>query len=137
VASRALVDTSALLAVAHPRDQYHARARAIGRRHVAGGGRFVGSMLVLAELQGHLLFRRGPVVARRVLAALLGDPAYEWVDVTGDLVRAAAESWLERFGDQRFTLADAVNFELMRRLKLRTAFAFDDDFVTAGFETLR
>lgn len=137
MASRALIDTSALLAVAHPRDQYHAQAQALGRRHVREGGRFVGSLLVLAELQGHLLFRRGPAVARRVVNALLADPAYEWMDVTGDLVRAAVSGWLERFGDQRFTLADAVNFELMRRERLKVAFAFDADFVTAGFETLR
>lgn len=101
------------------------------------GGRFVGTTLVLAELHARLLFRRGPEEARSIVGSLLDDPAYEWVDVTVSLVRAAHSAWLERFADQRFTLADAVSFEVMRRQRLTTAFAFDDNFVTAGFEVLR
>jgi predicted nucleic acid-binding protein len=101
------------------------------------GGRMVSTALVLAELQAHLLYRRGPVDARRIVGALLDDPAYEWLDVTVPLVRAAQSAWLERFADQRLTMTDAVSFEVMRRQRIRTAFAFDDDFVTAGFQLLR
>jgi hypothetical protein len=137
VAGVVLADTSALLALVHPRDQSYASATAIARRHVASGGRFVGTTLVLAELQAHMLYRRGPDAARQVLGALLDDPAYEWVDVTVPLVRVAQNAWLERFDDQRFTLTDAVSFEVMRRQRLTTAFAFDDDFLTAGFKLLR
>lgn len=53
------------------------------------------------------------------------------------LVRAALSGWLERFADQRFSLTDAVSFEVMRRQRLTAAFAFDADFRTAGFEPLR
>lgn len=118
-------------------DQYHAAALVLGRRHIEAGGHFVSTMLVLAELQARLLLRRGPAEARGIIGSLLDDPVYEWVDVTVSLVRAAHSAWLERFADQRFTLADAVSFEVMRRQRLTTAFAFDDDFVTAGFEVLR
>jgi len=137
VPSRALVDTSALLALASRRDQYHARAVGIARRHVGAGGRFVGTSLVLGELHGHLLYRRGPAEARDVVSALLDDSAYEWVDVPVALVRDAVSAWLERFRDQRFSMTDAVSFEVMRRERLRTAFAFDEDFETAGYSLLR
>lgn len=136
-ASRALADTSALLALANPRDQYHARATDIARRFLAAGGRLVGTTLVLAELYNHLLYLTGPARARRVTAALLEDPAYEWLDAPVPLIRAAVSGWLERFADQRFSLTDAVSFEVMRRQRLAAAFAFDDDFRTAGFEPLR
>jgi predicted nucleic acid-binding protein len=43
---------------------------------------------------------------------------------------------LDRFGDQRFSLTNAVSFEVMRRLRLSRAFAFDHHFVVAGFEPL-
>jgi predicted nucleic acid-binding protein len=56
---RALIDSSALLALANPRDQYHAPAVTIGRRFLSGGGRWVGSALVLGELHAHLLRWRG------------------------------------------------------------------------------
>jgi len=125
------------LALAYPLDQYHRVAVKIGREHRAGGGRFVGTSLVISELYTLLLHRRGPEDARRVVGALLSDPFHEWVDVTAELARSALNGWLERFADQRFTLCDAVSFEVMRRQRLTTAFAFDDDFVTAGFALLR
>ncbi len=134
---RASVDTSALLAAASPQDQYHHDAVAIGRRFLAGGGRWLGTTLVLAELHGHLLRRHGPAPARTVIRRLLGDPSYEWVEASPTLVRDAVTAWLERFHDQRFSLTDAVTFEVMRRERISEAFAFDQDFVTAGFELLR
>lgn len=133
---RALIDTGALLAIANPRDQYHERAVATGRRFLSTGGRWVGTTLVLAELHGHLLQRTSPGTARALLARLLEDPAYEWLDASSELVREATVRWLERFADQRFSLTDAVSFEVMRRLRLRRAFAFDRHFVVAGFQQL-
>ena len=133
---RALIDTGALLALASSRDQYHERAVITARRFVKRGGRWVGSVLVLGELHGHLLHRRGSTVARDVLASLLRDTVYQWVDVGADLVEAAASAWLERYHDQRFSLTDAMSFEIMRREKLSDAFAFDQDFVTAGYHLL-
>jgi predicted nucleic acid-binding protein len=137
VASRVLVDTSALLALASRRDQYHERAVELARRFLSAGGRLVGTSLVLGELHGHLLYRRGPAEARAVVGALLDDPAYEWLDVPAVLVRDALSAWLERFRDQRFSMTDAVSFEVMRRERLKTAFAFDQDFETAGYQLLR
>ncbi|MGA2381919.1 MAG: PIN domain-containing protein [Bryobacteraceae bacterium] len=136
-ASRVLADTSALLALANGRDQYHRRATDIARRFLAGGGRLMSTALVLAELYNHVLYLMGPSAARRTALALLQDPAYEWQDASLPLLRAAVAGWLERFADQRFSLTDAVSFEVMRRQRLTTAFAFDEDFVTAGFDLLR
>ena len=134
--TRAAVDTGALLALASSRDQYHERAVDIEERFRRAGGRWVGTVLVLAELHGHLLRRVDPPTARRVVHALQSDPAFEWHDATADLVARALEAWIGRFADQRFSLTDAVTFELMRREKLSRAFAFDADFVTAGFRLM-
>jgi predicted nucleic acid-binding protein len=136
VTGRALVDTGALLALAGTRDQYHARARDIAQRHLAAGGSWLGTTLVLAELHGLLVKRAGSDAARRAIAALLDDPIYEWLDVPQDVVRSAFGSWLERFRDQPFTLTDAVSFEVMRRKRIKHAFAFDGHFVTAGYSLL-
>ncbi len=135
--TRTGVDTGALLALAHPRDQYHADASRIVRRLIAEGVVMVGTTLVLAELHVLLLRRRGPEPARTVISRLLDDPCYEWVDVSVAVVREAVSVWLGRFHDQRVSLTDAVTFEVMRRNRISAAFAFDEDFVTAGFELLR
>jgi len=50
--ARAAMDTGALLALASPRDQYHTRAVETATAHLRSGGRWVGSVLVLAELHG-------------------------------------------------------------------------------------
>jgi uncharacterized protein len=134
--TRAAVDTGALLALASSRDQHHGRARNTAERFRREGGRLVGSALVLGELHGHLLRRTDGRTARRILAALIADPAYDWRDASVALVSDAITAWLDRYPDQRFSLTDAVTFELMRRERLTHAFAFDSDFLTAGFELL-
>jgi uncharacterized protein len=133
---RALADTSALLALSRRNDQYHQRAVRIADAHLAAGGRFVGTALVLGELHSHLLYLRGPPGARAALQQLVEDPVHEWLDVPASLVRDAIATWLDRYRDQSFSLINAVSFEVMRRERLTHAFAFDHHFTVAGFELL-
>ncbi|MFI5243704.1 MAG: type II toxin-antitoxin system VapC family toxin [Gemmatimonadales bacterium] len=134
--TRAAVDTSALLALASSRDQYHKRALAADAAFRRRGGKWVGTTLVLAELHGHLIRHLEPQAARRVISALLADAAYDWRDATLELARRASDGWMARFADQRFSLTRAATFELMDRERIRHAFAYEQDFVTAGFELL-
>jgi predicted nucleic acid-binding protein len=106
------------------------------RRHATAGVRWTSSVLVLAEFYLLAVQRRGPAAARTSVASLLGDAGYEWQDVPAVVVSDAMSNWLDRFPDQSFSLADAVSFELMRRERLTQAFAFDQHYVTAGFELL-
>lgn len=58
------------------------------------------------------------------------------------LLRAAidekveTEAWaiFRKYDDQAFSFTDCTSFAFMRRQGIRTAFAFDSDFSTAGFE---
>lgn len=134
---RALVDTGGLLALSHARDQHHGEAVEIANRHRSAGGRFLGTTLVLSELYSHLLYLRDARIARTALKHLLEDPIHEWVEVGPGLVGEARSNWLVRYEDQLFTLVDAVSFEVMRRERVTTAFAFDHHFEVAGFELLR
>lgn len=131
---RVFADTSALLALGRRQDQYHVHAVKLAERHLANGSRYVGTTLILGELYSHLLYLRGPAAARAVLTHLLDDPMHEWMDVTAALVREAQARWLVRFTDQRFSLIDAVSFEVMRRERMTHAFAFDRHFEVAGFQ---
>ncbi len=128
------IDTGALLALASPRDQHHAEAVAIARAHLASGRRWVGSVLVLAELHGHLLRWRAPRDAHRIVDHVRMDPAYEWRAVDSALIESATVHWLLRYADRRLSLPDAVTCELMRREGIDTVFAFDSDFVSVGYQ---
>lgn len=133
---RAAVDTGALLALASSRDQYHERASRTLARLQAAGTRLVGHTLVLGELHGHLIRRLEPADARRLVLGVMRDPVFEWIDAGTDIVSRGFSGWIERFPDQRFSLTDAVTFEMMREERITSAFAFDQDFVTAGFSLL-
>ena len=133
---RVLVDTSALLALANARDQHHARAVEAARSFRKSGGRYLSTIAVLAEFHTRILYLRGPGSAREAIRQLLADPAHEWHGVTPDLVTHAVTGWLARFADQRVSLTDAISFELMRRERVKQAFAFDRHFEIAGFALL-
>ena len=130
------VDTSALLALANPRDQYHRRATDLLARASASGVTWVSTMLVLAELHNLLLRHMDAGRASEIIQAFIDDETFMWVDVTDVVVKAALNSWLIRFSDQPFSLTDAVSFEVMRREKLTVAFGFDQHFVVAGYRLL-
>ena len=96
----------------------------------------MGTTLVLGELHGHLIRRIAPARAAAVIEQLIDDPIFEWRDVTVELTGRAVRDWLQRFSDQPFSLTDAVTFAVMREERLTRAFAFDQDFATAGFDLL-
>lgn len=125
------------MALSYSRDQYHQVALTLSQRLHSVGCQYVSSTLVLGEFHSHLLYLRGPAAALAALTRLVDDPAHEWQPVPTDLLRDARAKWLARFADQRFSLTDAVSFEIMSRDALTHAFAFDQHFETAGFALLR
>ena len=133
---RALVDTSALLALASGRDQWHARAVDTARSHEAAGGRYVGTVAVLAEFHARMRYIRGPAPAREAVGRLLADSMHEWLAVTPEVVHHAHSGWLLKYPDQNFSLTDAISFETMRRARVTHAFAFDRHFEAAGFKLI-
>jgi predicted nucleic acid-binding protein len=52
---------------------------------------------------------------------------------TTDLEVRARQDWLERYGDQLFTLTDAVGFAVMAERGIREALTLDRHFASAGF----
>lgn len=130
------LDTSGWLAALSGREAAHEQARSAYTEQVVGGGTLLTTALVVAEMHTLLLKLGGPAAGLKFLDGVAADPTHEVVEVDRDLRLASIERWLRRFGDQEFSLTDAVSFEVMRRRKLRRALALDRHFVVAGFEVV-
>ena len=126
------VDTSGWVAVADQSDQFHEQAARFYRQAFAHYAGLMTTSLVLAE--SYALLRRALPTDRVLywLDRLLASPRVEVVYDDRALVDRA-RSVLAAYGDQKFSLADAVSFVVMRDRGLREALAFDRHFQTAGF----
>lgn len=87
---------------------------------------------VVLEASALVQRRLGAVALREFHESLMSPIALVWVD---EQLHGAAVNALLAARDVGISLVDRVSFALMRRRRIGTAFAFDDDFATQGFET--
>lgn len=122
------LDTSALYAVVAADDPNHRAAAAEFEDLLSAP--LVTHNYVVVESIALVHSRFGHAAARRLITDLL--PAVEtiWVD---DSLQTAATSAFLAGSRARVSFVDRVSFELMRRERIDTAFAFDPDFDREGF----
>lgn len=130
------VDTSGWFAAASMRENRHAEVAAAYDDLVRSRARLVTTSLVLAEMHTLVVRERGAQAGCALIDAIYADPLYLVVGVTRDLESAAADRWLRPYRDHRFSLADAVSFEVMRSEGIEAALALDHHFSVAGFRLI-
>lgn len=126
------VDTSAwylLIVRSHPD---HAWLSGALRERVLAGVRVVTTNLVVAETQA-LLLRRTGIAAALGFVRRVRQPPNVVVESTGAPEDVAVDAWLARYGDQPFSLTDAVSFVVMSERGISEALALDHRFAVAGF----
>lgn len=128
------LDASGWLAAASRAQEFHEPARAVYRNAMEGGARLVTTNLVVAEMHALLTRLRGPRESLKFVEDLYQDPTHTVIHVDRPLERAAIDRWLRRYTDQRFSLADAVSFEVMRVERIERALTLDKHFAIAGYE---
>jgi predicted nucleic acid-binding protein len=118
------------------RERHHAEVAAVYDDLVGQRVRFTTTNLVVAEM--HILTVRelGSSAGCALLDAIYADPLYTVVTATRELESEATDRWLRPFRDHRFSLADAVSFEVMRRERIGEALALDQHFEVAGYTLL-
>jgi predicted nucleic acid-binding protein len=124
------VDTSALYAAMDRDDEFHGRASAHWKECLSGTGVLVTSNYILVETLALVQSRLG-MEATRVLASDVV-PALEIEWVSADDHRVALEAVLAA-NRRSLSFVDCASFQVMRRLGLRSAFAFDPQFAEHGF----
>lgn len=128
------LDTSGWVAAAVRGQSFHDEAKAAYTSAVRLGFRIILTPMILGE--SHALFLRllGREHAAAALDSALSEPTHVVVPVDDALVRSALDRWIRPYRDQRFSLCDAVSFEVMQREGVTRALSIDRHFVTAGFE---
>ena len=128
-------DSGHWIALLHPRDQMHERAKAVvgGLESVA----IITTQMALAEALNHLS-REGErlrYLAVQMIRGLEDNPDVEIIPQTDTQFRAAVERYASR-GDQRWSLTDCASFLVMEERGITEALAYDRDFEQAGFVAL-
>ncbi len=126
------VDTSYLLALEITNDQHHQTAIRHWQGVVTALPRLVMTSYVFDEVVTIFNSRRQHAKAIQVGNNLLQSPSVQFIHVDTTLFY---EGWVyfQRHQDKDYSLTDCISFVVMQKLGLRTAFAFDQHFVQAGF----
>ena len=128
------LDTGYLVALALANDQHHEDAVEHWQRVVQGRFEFVTTSLVLVETVTFINSRGFHSKAVLAGSTLLENPhiQMEYVD---DTLLMEGWDYFKRHGDKRYSLVDCVSFVVMQKYDIYTAYAFDTDFIQAGFIT--
>ena len=129
------VDTSAFYAVLDRSDGAHERARGAWADWLSGENDplFVTSNYVLVETFALVQARLGMAAVRALHDAVLPVLRVHWT--TREDHEAAIQALL--IADRRrLSLVDCTSFQIMRRLGVSRAYAFDRHFAEQGFEVL-
>ena len=128
------VDTSFWVGLHNGRDRRHEPAAALLEAHA--GAPLLTTDQVRGETWTFLRRRGGHRAAVAFLDVLEASPRVSVERVTTDDQNLAL-AWLRQHDEREYSFVDATSFAVMRRRRLREAFAFDGDFAAAGFVELR
>lgn len=129
------VDTGAWIALALTKDPYHDRAREAWLGLTQSGARLHTSASVVIETFTFLdrqATRDVAVAWRQSLGTI------RRLRIWSVTPRDLADAWVyfDRTDLHKLSAVDAVSFVIMRRAKIRFAFAFDHHFATTGFRMI-
>ncbi len=129
-----VVDSGAWIALANRDDADHESARAHYARLSADRAELVTTNYIVDETATRLRYDLGPRYALTFRDGLRdaersGRLRVVWVDRS---IESRAWEILERHGDVRLSLTDAVTIAVARNRRIREVFGFDDDFRAVG-----
>jgi uncharacterized protein len=128
------VDTGPLYALFNKKDNYNQKAQSCLESIRKDKLPIYVSNITIIETHKRLLFDLGYAKAIEFLVSIY--------DGSIPIVRLAEEDEHEakrillKFSDQDFSLYDAINFSIMKRIGISKAFTFDSHFKTFGFEKI-
>lgn len=132
--NKCFVDTSALIALNNPKDQYHDSSVQLASE--LKNKELIISDAVLSETHTLLRDRLGFQVDHFFLKTVLDDRLFKISDVPS-LTRKTALKLLDQFLDQKISYCDALSVAIMKEQQIDEIFAFDHHFEIMGVKVVR
>jgi predicted nucleic acid-binding protein len=127
------VDTSALLAIVNPDDEFHFDAKHQWFSLIENQEMLLSNNYVILESISLIQRRQGMQKVSILQAEILPLIQYVWVDE--EQHRSALETFIAA-NRRNLSLVDCASFESMRRLGIKTVFTFDEHFKEQGFQVI-
>lgn len=127
---RVYIDTSAFLAILDADDRNHRKAKSKWTELVDREAALFCSNYILVETFALAQRRLGMEAVRALNDDILLLVNIDWID---EAAHRAGVSALLAASRKRLSLVDCLSFESMRRMEIKTAFAFDAHFEEQGF----
>jgi len=133
---RVLVDTSAWIMLLNKSEQYHKDAVCLYSN--LNKNSLVVTNLIIGETYTWLRKKSGFQAAFDYLQAIKRKDELKQIEtVYSDApLEEQAVQFLEKYSDHQFSYADAVSICVMRNLKIKKIFAYDEHFIIAGFDVI-
>lgn len=127
------VDTSAWIMLLNRSEQQHEEAKQLYRQ--LNNGKLVVTNLVIGETYTWLRIKVGFREAANFLSAMQRKVEIEQLEVVYSDYNLEQDAvlLLQKYRDHDFSYTDAVSFVVMKNRGLKSAFAYDSHFITAGF----
>ncbi|MCX5810137.1 MAG: PIN domain-containing protein [Proteobacteria bacterium] len=132
---RVFVDTSAWVAYFDKKDTNHESALKMWQQLKQEKTILCTTDYILDEMLTLLKIRANSDAALIAVNAIIQSPSTEVIWIKEKLFMGALKLF-EKYNDQRFSFTDCISFEVMKTSNIQKAFAFDLDFLKAGFETI-
>ena len=130
---RIFLDTSGLIALSDENDKNHIRAKAYLKEKVQKGARFVVCKNILSEYIDGVTKRIGKEKGIEELDSIYNSELLV-IETFSETDWDKALRYFRKYRDQQIDLTDCLSFVIMERLDMKTAFTFDNDFKTHGFD---
>ncbi|MEW5953109.1 MAG: PIN domain-containing protein [Bacillota bacterium] len=126
---RVIADTSAIYALIDRSDEFHQKATQIVKELSLKRVDLILTNFVLAETHALILSRLGHELAREWIKNLI------WtIEHVKREDEKRAREIIINFQDKTFSYTDASTFAVMERLKIDSAFSFDNHFMQYGWQ---
>ena len=132
MATKIFVDTSAFVALFDKKDQYHQKAADYFMSLESGAVQLHTSNYIIDETLTRIRIKNGHKFALEFGKYFFMSKIFQTHYIDREIEKDAF-AFFKKYSDKKLSFTDSTSFALMKKLNIKKAFTFDDDFKKVGF----